>query len=121
MTFVIAQVKSISHIKGAVSAPITMSGTILVNGVVASCYAHGSHEVLHAILAPFRTLHRISPKLSKVLATAGISFMNGMGTLFAIEHHLELSLLLSVVVALLTPIVPFALFFLLPDREKRSV
>lgn len=42
---------------------ITKSGTILVDGVLASAYGHPwSHDVTHAIFAPLRALHTLAPK-----------------------------------------------------------
>ncbi|GBL90329.1 Desert hedgehog protein A [Araneus ventricosus] len=43
-----------------VYAPLTDSGTILVNGVWVSCYAEvASHDVAHAVLFPLRLIHVI--------------------------------------------------------------
>merc|ERR1711998_187870 len=62
--------------KVSVTAPITMSGTIVVNGVVASCYAYGSHETIHLFLSPFRVIYKISPTLVRALDTCGLGVMH---------------------------------------------
>lgn len=64
-----ASVTSVSEeVKPGLFAPLTMEGTILVNGVVASCYSEVPlHYSIHAALAPLRMLYRTgaSPLLQK--------------------------------------------------------
>lgn len=46
-----------------VFAPFTMTGTIIVDGVVASCYADvKSHSVAHAAMKPMRTMFKRHPE-----------------------------------------------------------
>ncbi|XP_059168437.1 uncharacterized protein LOC131950352 [Physella acuta] len=45
-------------------APFTKSGTIVVDGVVASCYIDVLlHDVCHRMVSPIRCLYRVSPSL----------------------------------------------------------
>jgi len=44
-------------------APLTMTGTVVVDGVAASCYAATkSHTAAHAALAPARAAYRVHPQ-----------------------------------------------------------
>jgi hypothetical protein len=44
-------------------APLTMAGTIVVDGVAASCYASTrSHTAAHAAMKPMRTMWRHNPE-----------------------------------------------------------
>ena len=44
-------------------APATMEGTIVVDGVVASCYANTvRHHLAHLSLAPLRALYQVAPQ-----------------------------------------------------------
>ncbi|CAF1322055.1 unnamed protein product [Didymodactylos carnosus] len=57
------QIKSIikSYKKG-LYAPVTLSGTLLVNGIVASCYVNvfdGTHDMMHMALFPIRLWYRL--------------------------------------------------------------
>jgi Hint module len=42
-------------------APVTLSGTIVVDQVVASCYAMASHSAAHAAFAPMRLAYKLLP------------------------------------------------------------
>lgn len=45
-------------------APVTMTGTIVVDSVVASCYGnHPNHALSHMIFAPIRWAYSITPWL----------------------------------------------------------
>merc|ERR1711865_858121 len=57
----LVQVVSIDTVKAAVRSPITMSGTVMVNGVLASCYGAGTHEAVHQLIAPFRAFSTVAP------------------------------------------------------------
>ena len=53
------------EMKRGFSAPLTMSGTLLVNGVVASCFANvHSHELAQFSLSPLRWYYQMSRWLS---------------------------------------------------------
>ncbi|CAF4477566.1 unnamed protein product [Didymodactylos carnosus] len=65
----VLKVESISNItnvwKQGYAAPLTQSGTIIVNHVAASCYATiNSHRLAHTILAPMRWWYSLSRYLS---------------------------------------------------------
>ncbi|XP_059162164.1 uncharacterized protein LOC131945163 isoform X2 [Physella acuta] len=56
--------------KEGLFAPFTTSGTIVVNGLVMSCYVDVfRHNVCHNLLAPVRLLYRVSPR--------ALAFVNG--------------------------------------------
>lgn len=57
-------VKSIEQIESlGVYAPITTTGTVVVNGIVASCYAAvGSHRAAHAAMKPVRSQWKRHPE-----------------------------------------------------------
>jgi len=57
-------VRSIEEVESmGVYAPITTSGTVVVNGVVASCYAAvGSHKAAHAAMKPVRSQWKRHPE-----------------------------------------------------------
>lgn len=60
-----ASVMSVSSAnKHGLFTPLTMQGTLFVNGVAASCYASlQSHAVCHLALAPMRCMYTIMPSL----------------------------------------------------------
>jgi hypothetical protein len=48
-------------------APLTVAGTIVVDGVAASCYASTrSHTAAHAAMKPMRTMYRHNPEKAKL-------------------------------------------------------
>merc|ERR1712203_666300 len=57
----LVQVKSVtSQVLTGVYAPLTSSGTVLVDDLLASCYADvGSHHLTHMAALPFRTFPQI--------------------------------------------------------------
>jgi len=58
------QIQSITNVERlGVYAPITTSGTVVVNGIVASCYAAvGSHRAAHAAMKPVRSQWKRHPE-----------------------------------------------------------
>ena len=47
-------------IEKGVYAPLTRQGTLLVDGVLVSCYAHWpSHDTAHLVMAPLRAVNRL--------------------------------------------------------------
>merc|ERR1711966_88801 len=104
---VLSEVLSITHLSGSVSAPITMSGKIVVNGVEASCYAFGSHQVLHQLLAPFRVLYKLCPWLVQMLSPIGVGTMQALSIVLPIEHNLTPMLTVSTIVALSSPMLAY--------------
>jgi len=65
---VLDKVLSVEVVNGEVSSPITMSGTIVVNGIEASCYDAATHNYMHLLLTPFRMLHRLSPGFMEAIS-----------------------------------------------------
>ena len=56
------------HLPGAV-APLTYDGTVVVNGVLSSCYAYVRHSISHAAFSPLRLLHSAWPQAVSSLVT----------------------------------------------------
>ena len=70
------QVNSIDTVrKQGVYAPMTQCGTIVVDNVLASCYAsYPSHTIAHAIMAPLRIYYNITKCHCRgVLTTKGVN------------------------------------------------
>ena len=106
---------------GAVAAPVTLSGKIVVNDVEASCYAMGrveapnflrsnsavaaagNHEQLHQMLAPFRMLYQLSPRSASALSSIGVMSMDFLSWVMPIEQYLGAMLAVSVATALTVP------------------
>jgi hypothetical protein len=103
----LSEVLAITHLSGSVSAPITMSGSIVVNGVEASCYAFGSHQGLHQLLAPFRVLYKLCPWLVQMLSPIGLGMMQALSMVLPIEHNLTSMLAVSTIVALSSPVLAY--------------
>ncbi|KAK6186132.1 hypothetical protein SNE40_008229 [Patella caerulea] len=57
-------VVSIETIQGkGIYNPFTKEGTLLVNGILASCYAEVKPSLAHNALAPFRAMYSVTPKV----------------------------------------------------------
>jgi len=58
------EIKSIENVESlGVYAPITTTGTVCVNGIVASCYAAvSSHRAAHAAMKPVRSSYKRHPE-----------------------------------------------------------
>ena len=101
-----AEVVEITHTCGTVIAPITMSGMIRVNGVVASCYAYGTHDVMHLTLTPLRFLYRVSPQLATSIehggATLELHLIQSVAP--ALEQYMDAILVVAVLLALVLAI-----------------
>ncbi|KAL8588686.1 hypothetical protein ACOMHN_046458 [Nucella lapillus] len=56
-----------ARVQTGVYAPLTATGTVVVDGAVASCYAVlNNPRLAHAVLAPLRGWHRVSSLLSRL-------------------------------------------------------
>lgn len=57
--FVFKTIEKVETLKlNGIYAPLTKEGTVVVNNVYTSCYAHINHHgIAHTMLAPFRWLH----------------------------------------------------------------
>jgi len=90
------EVIEIVQLTGRVSAPITKSGTIVVNGVVASCYAHGTQDLIHLTLAPVRALHSVWPALAVSLTQFGYHYIfHPIASLVPLQQHMDLVMAVS--------------------------
>jgi hypothetical protein len=65
------RVSSVSSLMDSgVYAPMTRHGTLLVNGVLVSCYAHWwSHDIAHKVMAPLRIWYDITTLLEDMLSS----------------------------------------------------
>lgn len=73
-------------------APLTLEGTIIVNGVLTSCYAViDNHHLAHTFLAPIRFLYNYMPNaLMKKLDSLGIWYcklLNAMSCMILDKTH----------------------------------
>ena len=61
----LTKVKSVKPtIVNGAYAPLTLQGNLVVNDIASSCYAsYDSHNIVHALFAPFRWWHEISKYL----------------------------------------------------------
>jgi hypothetical protein len=67
----------IEPIEGYV-APLTMSGTLLVNNVLASCYAVvDSHTIAHTAMLPARWWYSLNQHISYIVDNKAVSNKNG--------------------------------------------
>ena len=72
-----SQVERVSLVKRTgLVAPVTMEGNVIVDGVLASCYAMISdHEIAHMVFGPLRLLHNYAPSSWN---TAGVHIQQGL-------------------------------------------
>lgn len=96
----LSKVLRIERSSGPVIAPVTKSGTLVVNGVVASCYANGDHDMFHLILAPYRAMYSASPGLAVQTAEFGyqvffepLSMLAPLTTVLALSFGATLAVL----------------------------
>lgn len=107
---VLSKVLQVQLSVGQVSAPITKSGTIVVNGMVASCYAHGTHDVLHLSFAPFRAIYSLFPSLiTNFAAVAHDLVVYKLGRFVPLNQHMDVVIVASAITALSLPAVPLVL------------
>jgi hypothetical protein len=50
----VIELRKIVHLEEYAYAPLTFEGTIVVNNIVASCYATYRHSIMHMIMTPIR-------------------------------------------------------------------
>jgi hypothetical protein len=117
----LSKVQSVERYTGEVTSPITKSGTIVVNGVVASCYAFGTHEVIHMVLAPFRALHNLSPGLVLALAQFGDTLVHSLGNLFLLKHNMDFIMAASALAVLFAPFFLLSCFVVAEYTSRKSV
>ena len=70
----------------------------------------GSHETLHALLAPFRMLYKASPCLAHTLALPGFTLIQLLSAWLPIDQHLVSMLAFSITMALIVPVLALASF-----------
>jgi len=68
-------------------APVTMVGTVVVDQVVASCYAMASHAAAHAAFAPLRLATELLPTAASASEQIGLNWyaellLNTFGSLY---------------------------------------
>eukprot|EP00013_Stygamoeba_regulata_P028067 CAMPEP_0177646320 /NCGR_PEP_ID=MMETSP0447-20121125/9712_1 /TAXON_ID=0 /ORGANISM="Stygamoeba regulata, Strain BSH-02190019" /LENGTH=600 /DNA_ID=CAMNT_0019148847 /DNA_START=94 /DNA_END=1896 /DNA_ORIENTATION=+ len=68
-------------------APVTMAGTLVVDEVVASCYAMASHASAHAAFAPLRLATELLPAAASTAEQIGLNWyaellLNTFGSLY---------------------------------------
>lgn len=65
----VTSVLNIAIVEGVgLYAPLTTEGTLLVDGALASCYAHvRSHELAHVVMAPVRLMKSVFSFVAKIL------------------------------------------------------
>jgi len=120
------QVVSIDTEKARVRSPITMSGTIIVDGVQASCYSDdgvqgvGTHDLMHQISIPFRALFHVSPALCLGVDNAikpVFNALSGLSSMLPFKVTMDTLVATSVVVAISVPVVlPIAMYKRLAGR-----
>jgi Hint module len=70
-----AQILSVEEVRreGAY-APVTFAGTVVVDDVVASCYAMASHATAHAAFAPMRLAAELLPAAASTSEQIGLNW-----------------------------------------------
>lgn len=94
-TFITAKVTSIRHVNmSGVYAPLTEAGTIVIDGVLNSCYAViNSHDIAHLAFLPLRLFYKIInfiPSSIYEMFTSDFisSLSSSSSTFFSIEKNL---------------------------------
>ena len=96
-------VKISNTIKTGVFAPLTLEGTIIVDGALASCYAVvNDHRLAHTTLAPLRFLYRSMPSLlrerqGEMLTSWYPALLESVGRMVLDETHFHPSTVKHVV------------------------
>ena len=77
----VARYKAVTRIsmvtETGVYTPLTKEGTLLVNGILVSCYATWpSHEVAHFVMAPLRGLYAITGTCKRLVSFIDWTFWN---------------------------------------------
>lgn len=94
-TFIMAKVTSVRHINmSGVYAPLTEAGTIVIDGVLNSCYAViNSHDIAHLAFLPLRLFYKIinfTPSSIYDMLTSDFtsSPSSSFSTFFSLEKNL---------------------------------
>ena len=64
----------------------------------------GGHELVHALLAPFRLLYLVSPTMVTLISASGLWLLAAVSTVISIEHHLAAVLGACVLFSLMLPL-----------------
>eukprot|EP00658_Telonema_sp_P-2_P000824 TRINITY_DN1029_c0_g1_i10.p1 TRINITY_DN1029_c0_g1~~TRINITY_DN1029_c0_g1_i10.p1 ORF type:complete len:305 (+),score=72.52 TRINITY_DN1029_c0_g1_i10:196-1110(+) len=116
----LAKVTGIEHAVGHVVAPITKSGTVVVNGIVASTYAFGNHDLIHGLTFPGRLLYTLSPSVGVPAAQLFHLFFDWLKVILPLGQNMDAVVLGSLVAFLSIPIGMVAIAKPFRQRIKRT-